>query len=53
VLDYNCNDIGKRKKEIQYSSRCDKNNNIHVLSVDNQRLVKGENWLTAALEEMA
>jgi len=52
VLDYECDDINQRKKEIQYSLRCDKKNNIEVLSVNNQRQVNGEGWLEAVLGKL-
>ncbi|NLN57461.1 MAG: hypothetical protein GX151_05840, partial [Gammaproteobacteria bacterium] len=52
VLDYNCNDVGQRKKEILRSLRCDKKSNIHVVSVDAERLVDGKNWLGAVVEKM-
>ena len=52
VLDYNCNDVGQRKKEIQRSLRCDKKSNIHEVSVDAERLVDGKSWLGAVVEKM-
>lgn len=52
VLDYNCNDVGQRKKEILRSLRCDKKSNIHVVSVDAERLVDGKSWLGAVVGKM-
>lgn len=52
VLDYNCSDIKSRKKQIEYSLRCDNRSNIHIFSVNGERKINNKPWLEAIFERI-
>jgi hypothetical protein len=45
VLDYECQDVVSRQKQIADNIRCGSRKNIHVHSVDRNRQINGKPWL--------